>query len=246
MNIRTFRETFDYTLSVSPRPQLEQGQDRRELGRYSIPQAAAFIGMPQRTMRRWFLGNSRLFKPSYHHRATVLLSFYDVTEAYIIEVLRTHYEYSPVRLRTVVEGLRNSSKLDRPLAQRELYAIPQFQSLVDRRIQRGQQVNIDYAHHGNLVFDPFVTALGKRIERDSKGRAVRIYPSMNTESEEVPVSMDPDVLSGELVVSGTRIPATLLYAKKLSGKTAEEIASSYHLEPELIRKVLSHFERAKA
>jgi uncharacterized protein (DUF433 family) len=91
-----------------------------------------------------------------------------------------------------------------------------------------------------------VTALGKRIERDSKGRAVRIYPSMNTESEEVPVSMDPDVLSGELVVSGTRIPATLLYAKKLSGKTAEEIASSYHLEPELIRKVLSHFERAKA
>jgi len=230
---------------MSPRPQLEHGQDRRDLGRYSIPQAAAFIGVPPRTMRRWFLGDKRLFKPSYHYRTDVLLSFNDVTEAYIIEVLRNHYDYSPRRLRAVVEGLRKSSRLERPLAQREFYAIPEFQSLVDRRVQRGTQVNIDYAHHGNLVFDPFVTALGKRIERDSKGRAVRIYPSRDAESEDVPVSMDPDVLSGELVISGTRIPVAMLYAKKLDGKTVKEIAISYHLEPELITKVLNHFEREK-
>lgn len=246
MNKRTFEKVFSYTAIVPSSLHVESTKDPRNLGRYSIPEAAKFIGVPPRTMRRWFLGNRRLFKPSYRRRTDVLLSFNDVTEAYIIDTLRSHYDYSPMRLRTVVEGLRKSSKLERPLAQREFYAIPQFQSLVDRRTQRGQQINIDYAHHGNLVFDPFVTALGKRITRDSKGRAVRIFPWADAESQDVPVSIDPDVLAGELVVSGTRIPVKMLYAKMLGGKTAEQIAHSYHLDVDLIRKALNHFERKKS
>jgi uncharacterized protein (DUF433 family) len=243
VNRKTFLKAFGYTAIVPSSTHLRVTKDKRDLGRYSIPEAAGFIGMPERTMRRWFLGSKRLFRPSYQHQKNVLLSFNDVTEAYIVDVLRSHYEYSPRRLRVVVEGLRVSSKLDRPLAQREFYAIPEFQSLVDRRVHKGTTVNIDYAHHGNLVFDPFVISLGKRIQRDSKGRAQRIFPWRHVDSEDVPLSIDPDVLSGDLVVSGTRIPATMIYAKKLEGKTAEEIAHSYHLEPELIAKVINHFER---
>jgi len=242
---RTFKKVFGYTSVVPSSLHVEATKDPRDLGRYSIPEAAKFIGVPSRTMRRWFLGEKRLFKPSYHHRTDVLLSFNDVTEAYIVDTLRGHYDYSSRRLRAVVEGLRSSSRLERPLAQREFYAIPQFQSLVDRRVHRGKQVNIDYAHHGNLVFDPFVTALGKRITRDAKGRAVRIFPWREAESNDVPVSMDPDVLAGELVVSGTRIPVKMLYAKMLGGRTVKQIADAYHLDVDVIRKALNHFEREK-
>jgi uncharacterized protein (DUF433 family) len=242
---KSFEMRFAYTSDVSARPHLAVGQDRRDLGRYSIPEAAGYLAMPERTMRRWFLGERRLFKPSYHHRGDVLLSFNDVTEAYIIGVLRDHYDFKPTKLRKIVQALRRKSKLDKPLAQRAFYAIPEFQSFVDVRIVKGQKTNVDLAHDGNLVFDQFVTALGKRVQRDRRGRACRLYPWRESRSDESPLSMDPDVLSGELVVSGTRIPATMLYQKMLSGKTAEEIASSYHLEPDLIRKVLNYFEREK-
>jgi uncharacterized protein (DUF433 family) len=243
--LRSFERRFGYTSHVSPRPQIRDGQDKRDVGRYSIPEAAGYLAVPSRTMRRWFLGDRRLFTPSYRRGDDVLLSFNDVTEAYIIEVLRNHYDFRPTKLRTIVEALRVKSKLDKPLAQREFYAIPEFQSFVDRRTVKGIKANIDLAHHGNLVFDEFVAALGKRVQRDSRGRACRLYPWKESSSDESPLSMDPDVLSGELVVSGTRIPATMLYAKKLSGRTAEEIARSYHLEPALVRKVLNHFEREK-
>ena len=242
---RSFELRFGYTSDVSYRPQLAAGQDRRDLGRYSIPEAAGFLAVPQRTMRRWFLGEHRLFKPSYRRGGNVLLSFNDVTEAYIVEVLRTHYCFSPIKLRRIVEALRVTSKLDKPLAQREFYAIPEFQNFVDRRTVKGQRANIDLAHHGNLVFDEFVAALGKRVQRDGRGRACRLYPWKESTSDEAPLSMDPEVLSGELVVSGTRIPAVMLYETMLSGKTADEIARSYHLEPDLIRKVLNYFEREK-
>jgi hypothetical protein len=110
MNKRTFSKTFGYTSLVANRPQLESGQDRRDLAVYSIPQASAFLSMPSRTMRRWFLGDRRLFKPSYHRGDSVLLSFNDVTEAYIIDVLRSHYDFSSIRLRAIVEGLRKNLK----------------------------------------------------------------------------------------------------------------------------------------
>lgn len=194
-------------------------------------------------MRRWFLSDRRLFRPSYRHGSSVLLSFNDVTEAYIIEVLRTHYEYSPTRLRSVVEGLRRSSKLERPLAQREFYAIPEFQSLVDKRTSKGRKINIDLAHHGNLVFDEFVTALGKRIQRDGRGRAFRLLPWHKAESDETPVSMDTDVMSGELVVTGTRIPAIAVMAEYHAGHKVEDIADLYSLSVDLVRKVIIHFER---
>ena len=244
-HLRSFERRFGYTSHVSPRPQIREGQDKRDVGRYSIPEAAGYLAVPARTMRRWFLGERRLFNPSYRRGGDVLLSFNDVTEAYIIEVLRNHYDFSPIKLRRIVEALRVRSNLDKPLAQREFYAIPEFQSFVDRRVIRGQQTNIDLAHHGNLVFDQFVAALGKRVQRDRRGHACRLYPWKESDSDESPLSMDPDVLSGELVVSGTRIPATMLYAKKLAGKTAAQIARSYHLKPALIRKVLNHFEREK-
>jgi len=48
--------------------------------------------------------------------------------------------------------------------------------------------------------------------------------------------MDPDVMSGELVVTGTRIPAARIMANYLAGKSAKQIADSYGLGSRDIRK----------
>jgi uncharacterized protein (DUF433 family) len=224
-------------------PQLVPGQDKRDLARYSIPEAAASLAMPDRTMRSWFLGSHRIFTPAYRDGSTVYLSFNDVTEAYVIEVLRTHYEFNPVRIRAALSALRKKTRLEKPLAQRELYAIPEFQNLVDVRRRKGQTEYIDLAKNENLVFEGFVTSLGKRIQRDGRGRVTTLYPWKDADSDESPLSMDPDVMSGELVVSGTRIPAQLIVSRYASGRTVEEISGLYRLSTDLIQRVLFYFER---
>jgi uncharacterized protein (DUF433 family) len=244
MNVRTFRRLFGYTAAV-PSLTLRTGQDVRDLGRYSIPEAAAFIAVPSRTMRRWFLGEQRFFRPSYHRGSDVLLSFNDVTEAFIVESLRHHWEFGPHAIRAILHELRKKTKLDRPLVQRPLAVIPEFKQVVAMVPSKGKTIYPDLAHHQNLVFDDFVHSMGMRIRRDRKGMPVRIFPWKDSNSEDQPVSIDPDVMSGELVVTGTRIPAARVLANYYAGKSAEQIADSYDLDRNLIRKVILHFERAK-
>jgi uncharacterized protein (DUF433 family) len=194
-------------------------------------------------MRSWFRGEHRIFKPTYERGSSVYLSFYDVTEAYVIESLRTHWGFDPRKLRKTIARLRDRSRYERPLLH-TLSVIPEFQNIIVPVSGRGSVVHVDVHHDENLVFEDFVRTMAVRITRDSKGKPVRIFPGTD-DAETKPVSMDPDVLSGQLVVTGTRIPAAMVLAKHLAGKSAEEIASSYRLDSDLIRKVLEHFERKK-
>ena len=96
--------------------------------------------------------------------------------------------------------------------------------------------NCGLAHGQNLVFDEFIRSMGMRIRRDSRGRPIRLFPWRDSDSNGQPVSMDPDVMSGELVVTGTRIPAARIMANYLAGKSAKQIADSYGLGSRDIRK----------
>lgn len=228
------------------RQQRESGLDKREIGRYSIPEAAMSLSVPERTLRNWFLGENRIFHPSYQESGSVLLSFYDITEAYIIDVLRSHWGFNPRKLRAALARLRASTRFDRPLLRKQLSVIPEFQNLIVTFTEKGRRVHVDMAHDGNLVFDEIAQTMAMRISRDSHGKPIRLYPGADLDSESTPVSIDPEVMSGELVVTGTRIPATMILAKKVSGKSAEQIADAYHLDRDLIRRVLQHFEREKS
>jgi uncharacterized protein (DUF433 family)/DNA-binding transcriptional MerR regulator len=212
------------------------------LGRYSLPEAAGFIGMPSRTIRHWFLGRQRIFRPSYQHGKSVLLSFEDLTEAYMVHVLRKQYGYTAERIRTALEQLRKKHGQDKPLAQRDIRVVKEFMALVERKQQKGKTVDVDHAHHGNLFISEFVDALGQRIHRDKDGHAFRLYPWRNVDSTEKPVSINPNVMSGELVVSGTRIPALAILAERDAGHSINHIAALYSLSPPLVEKVILHFE----
>jgi len=193
-------------------------------------------------MRSWFRGDSRIFAPTYENGPAIFLSFFDVTEAYVIETLRTHWDFKPRKLRKIVNFLRKSTGHNRPLLRR-LGVIKEFQALVLPSRQKGQIVHTDIAGDENYVFEDFVKTLAVRIKRDSKGKPVLLYPGDSTVEDNLPVSMDPDVMSGELVVTGTRIPASRIMANYLAGKSADKIADSYGLDRDLIRKVIQHFER---
>ena len=243
MNRLTFRRVFGYTAAMpAALPRSTPNQDRRDQARYTIPEAAAYIAVPERTMRSWFRGDRRLFNPTYARGSSIFLSFFDVTEAYVIETLRTHWEFKPRKLRKIVHYLRKTTGNNRPLL-RQLGIIKEFQNLVLPSRQKGKIVHTDIAGDENLVFEEFVKTLAVRIKRDSKGKPALLYPGDSTIEDSLPVSMDPDVMSGELVVTGTRIPAVRIMENYYAGKSAEKIADSYGLDRDRIRKVINHFER---
>ena len=85
---------------------------------------------------------------------------------------------------------------------------------------------------------------GKRIVEDNQGKAEQIYPwaQANVDDLSRPVSINANVLSGRLVVTGTRVPVETLAGYFTSGKTIEQIAELYRLDVDTVRKALQHLE----
>jgi uncharacterized protein (DUF433 family) len=52
--------------------------------------------------------------------------------------------------------------------------------------------------------------------------------------------MNPAIMSGRLVVVGTRIPVNTLLGYRYAGKSVEQIANDYSLDPEVVEKALIH------
>jgi len=246
MSRETFLSYFDYNEPVLRRkPSRQPGQDVRDVPTYTIPEAAASLAIPRRTMNNWFGGQCPVLKPTKKYGEIALLSFNDISEAYVLEILRTVYGFPLQSLRQVVENAKRETKLKRPLIDGDLTVV--FSNLVFEKPARGKQPRrfIDLAHYRNLVFPELVDILGKRVLRDRKNSPYRLYPwrLLRTEDDSQPITIDPKIMSGRAVITGTRVPVSALVGLAHSGKTAEQIATSYNLNQEVVRKAIQHIER---
>lgn len=104
---------------------------------------------------------------------------------------------------------------------------------------------VDLSHSRQLAIPEVVDVLGRRVLIDSKGSPYRIYPwRFLLKDDSRPVSLDPDVLSGRLVITGTRIPVRVILGRKLEGESAQHIADDYDIDLAAVQKALEHVEGA--
>lgn len=54
------------------------------------------------------------------------------------------------------------------------------------------------------------------------------------------VEINPQIMAGEPVVKGTRLPTRILFAKSITGKTKVELAKLYRLSETIIEKVIEY------
>ena len=57
--------------------------------------------------------------------------------------------------------------------------------------------------------------------------------------------MNPQIMSGRLVITGTRIPVSVLVEGKKSGKTLANMAKDYGIDSEIIEKALIHIGQVR-
>jgi uncharacterized protein (DUF433 family) len=238
-------ETFDsiFGTVIQGKPVLKDGQDRRDLPTYTIGETARYLGLSERTVSYWFCPKNRILRPSAYLGETALLSFRDLSEAYVLALLTKFYGFRMRSLQRIVADARVITGFDRPMIEADLKVVLGNVVFEDRRKRKRQMV--DVAHAGNLVFPEFVDQVGRRILRDQRNQPSRIYPWRLVEVHDTsrPVSMDPDIVSGRLVVTGTRIPVAVLLGKRIRGRSDEDLAHAYQISTESVRKALLHIDR---
>lgn len=221
------------------KPTRKPGQDLRAVPTFTIPEAANQLAINARTMFSWYEGEEPILKASGQMGAIHLLSYKDIEEAYRVYLLRERFGFSLQFLRRSMRNARTMFQSQHPLHRAD--AVKEcLKDLVYDKPARGNHprtVTSLGQKPGQQVVKEVVDMFGERIVA---GQFIFPWRFASTDHESRPVSMNPNIMSGRLVVRDTRIPVSVLLGGKRSGQTTDEIAHDYGLDRELVEKALIH------
>jgi uncharacterized protein (DUF433 family) len=119
------------------------------------------------------------------------------------------------------------------------------------RIYLDDTLLVDLSKGGQLVFREFLGSSLKRVERDQKGMAERLYPFMNKsqmiredQEQSRVVVIDPSVSFGMPVLANSRISTAILASRYRGGDSISKLAKDYGRNQREIEEALI-WERAK-
>jgi len=221
------------------KPSRRPGQDLRTVPTYTIPEAAGFLAIRPRTMFSWYEGEEPILKASGKYGSIHLLSYRDIEEAYRVYLLRERFQFSLQFLRKSMRNARTMFRSTHPLQRAD--AVKEcLRDLVYDKPSRGQNPRTITSlgqSPGQQLVEEVVNLFAERIVA---GQFIFPWRFASTDNDSRPVSMNPSIMSGRLVVIGTRIPVNVLLGDKRAGGTMEGIAKDYGLDRGIVEKALIH------
>jgi uncharacterized protein (DUF433 family) len=151
------------------------------------------------------------------------LSFINLIEVHVLDAIRREHSVPLDKIRIAIDYLREEFGSEHPLAE-ESFATDGLDLFVPKY---GQLINVSRA--GQLVIRNLLEAHLRRIERDAKGVALRLYPFTRKRSPEEPraVVIDPYVSFGRPVLVGTGIATSVVAERYKAGESIEQLCSDY-------------------
>lgn len=227
--------------------------DRRELPTYGITESAHFLGMPVATLTSWVNGRAyptnsgpRLFKPLVELASPGILSFYNLVEAHILLSTRKTHQIEMPAIRRAIQYVKRHYPSRHPLLSESFLTDGKdlFVKKLEGRANREQTINV--SRGGQLGFGPILDFYLRRIERDSRGLPIRLFPirmnwpgSLSHDPPRV-VVIDPAISSGRPVVNGTGIMAEIIVGRFNSGESIESITEDYGLQVNQVEEVIRY------
>lgn len=220
-----------------------RGQDLRDYPTYTIPEAAIFLGMSRRTLQSW-VADDPIWKVSGSRFVVPLLSFRDVAQAYYIHIVRKHFGLTMSQTREVLRLVSKESRAQYPLLGNNVVLF--FKHIFLIKPARGKQPrrNVDLTQNRQLGISEVIDLFATRIQRDAKGDSTRLFPWRHWTPGQTarPVEIDPEVMSGRLVVTGTRIPVQVVWNRWLANESLSRLANDYDIEESRLDLAISHFD----
>jgi uncharacterized protein (DUF433 family) len=196
--------------------------------RYDIASAARFIHMSPSTLRNWAHGTHG-FQPVLEVPQRGVLSFINLTEAYVLYAMRRRYEIPLPRVGTAIDYVEREMNVDHPLA------FQQFKTdKVDLFVETAAG-NVNASKRGQLR-NAALMAL-ERVEWESD-RPIALFPLLRDRDEARPVKISPFVAFGNPVITGTRIPTRVVWQRFHAGESIEDLVRDYRLEKDDIEEAV--------
>lgn len=212
---------------------LYAGRDPRDVPMYGIGEAAVYLGVPRSTLATWIRGqrvkgHTRMHGVVNADRATGLLTFNHLTEAYVLASLTRRFELPLQRVRSALRFVGG----DRPLLATPFRTdgrgifIEQFGKLVDA------------AHGGQAAIREVVENSLERVELDDKRLPLRLYPWRKEPTEPKIIALDPRRSFGRPTVVGTAVQSETIIDRHRAGESVAQLAADYALPGDVIEGVL--------
>lgn len=220
---------------------------------YSASEAARILGLPPATVTAWCFGQKyrgsdgeqKRFTPvvtpadSRHH----FLSFANLCELHVLSAIRRHHRISLRKVRYSINYVREQLNSPRPLLD------TRFQTNgVDLFVEHASQL-LNVSRQGQQAMrGEFERALS-RIERDSNGSPVRLFPfSRLTQGVDQPKSIviDPRLSFGRPVLAQASIKTDVIKSRFNAGDSITEMAQDYGVDSSVIEEALRFEQRLAA
>lgn len=226
---------------IYKKPILQPKQSLVELPTYTIPEAATFLAMKPARLYDWYAGSHPILRASGNVGNILLLSFRDLEEAYKVFLLRSKHQKSLQYLRKAMSDAREKTSSQHPLLTHEIDVMDRLALIIPGRGRRKRRAITLGDPNMPDYFPEVVKAWGVRISKTGN----EIFPWRYASNDDVstPVSLNPEIMSGRLVLSGTRIPVNILWGRLRAGETAKEIAEDYRLDVLQVRQALTHIDQ---
>ena len=207
-------------------------QDPRELPAYGVSEAVHYLRIPRATLRSWVLGRyypTKVGRSLFRAVITLpdptrpLLSFVNLVEAHVLDAIRREHEVPLRKVRAAITFLRRHFHSYHPLVEQDFSS-----DGVDLFIERAGLL-IAVSRDGQLAIRKVIEAYLKRIERDSSGVPIRLYPFTRKRDLDEPrsVVIDPFVSFGRPVLAGTGIATAVIAERYKAGETVDQLAEDY-------------------
>jgi uncharacterized protein (DUF433 family) len=216
------------------------GRDPRDIPMYRLGEAAGLLRVPASTLRSWTKGQDykvqgerRRFEPPIPvDKGQEFLTFYNLVEAFVLSSMRRDYNVELSVVRRSVEFVREKLGVPRPLLTKDFYTAGGA-LLVEAW---GQLV--EASQEGQVAMRAVMASSLKRIERDARGLAARIYPWRKSPEEDRVIELDPERAFGRAVLVGTNISIDVLRARRRAGDSVKRLARDYAVDESKVAAVV--------
>jgi uncharacterized protein (DUF433 family) len=229
--------------NMATRAARQANQSLQDFPIYTISEAAWYLAMPKDTLRYWVCENP-VWPIAGRDLPTTLLSFRDLTQAYYVEIVRKHFNLSLSKTREVIEEAKKESKARYPLLADNILVFRGHVIMDKKASKRQPRRLVDLTHKRQLAMREIVEPFATRLRWNTKRELVELFPwrywTGKVEDKTRPVSISPDIMSGKLVITGTRIPVEDVVQRASEGEKIANLAKDYRLSTDSIVEAMRH------
>ncbi len=206
-----------------------RGRNPGDLPAYSVAEAAHHIEIPRTSLYTWIHPHG---KPIILTADTTrgLLSFKNLVEIHVLRALREK-GVKLNALRNAATYLRKTFHSEHPFADQEIKT-DRHNVIIE---ELGQIINA--SRGGQLEIAEVLAPYLQRIERNTQGQAIRLYPKIG-KGESRLITIDPAVQFGRPCITGTAIPTAIIAERFKAGEHLLDLAQDYGRESKEIEEAI--------